>query len=139
MALGVSSGAEYIALLIALCFHQFFEGIALGTTIIEAKYNSTVKSVLMAMIYGVTTPLGIAIGIAIRSSYNGNSSGALLVNGIFDSISAGILIYTAIVEFLTPEITNSGTFREWNLGKKIVGFIAVYAGAAAMAIIGKYA
>jgi zinc transporter ZupT len=27
-ALGVSSGSEFIALLIALCFHQFFEGMS---------------------------------------------------------------------------------------------------------------
>ena len=44
---------------------------------------------LMAFIFTITTPVGIAIGIGIQSTYNANSLNALIVQGIFDSVSAG--------------------------------------------------
>ena len=43
----------------------------------------------MAFIFTITTPVGIAIGIGIQSTYNANSSNALIVQGIFDSVSTG--------------------------------------------------
>jgi solute carrier family 39 (zinc transporter), member 1/2/3 len=58
-SLGVSSGQEFDSLLIAISFHQFFEGIALGTSIVEAQFNNFTKSILLAMVYIVTTPVGI--------------------------------------------------------------------------------
>lgn len=139
IALGTSSGPEFTTLLIALCFHQFFEGLALGSTISAAGYKSKVKSFLMGAIYAVTTPLGIAIGIALHSTWNENSPQGLLIQGIFDSCSAGILIYSALVEFLVNDITNSREFAEQSLSKQFVGFCCVYAGATTMAVIGKFA
>jgi zinc transporter 1/2/3 len=87
----VASGKEFTTLLIALCFHQFFEGLALGSTIVAADFSSKAKRILMAMIYGITTPLGIAIGIAVRSTYSPTSPSGLLTQGILEAIS-GIFI-----------------------------------------------
>lgn len=67
------------------------------------KYNYI--PIVGALLYGITTPLGIAIGLGIRSSYNPGSTTASIVSGILDAISAGILIYTGLVEvyqFLSP-------------------------------------
>jgi len=138
-ALGVATGSEFTALLIALVFHQFFEGLALGSTIAEAQFDSRVKSFLMAGVYGITTPLGIGIGIAVRYSYSATATEALIVQGILDALSAGILIYTALVEFITPQITVSSLFRQQSVGRKIACFVALYAGAGAMALIGRWA
>jgi hypothetical protein len=46
------------------------------------------------------------------------------------------LIYTAIVEFMTPQITHSTVFREQSAAKKAAQFMALYLGAGFMAIIG---
>jgi solute carrier family 39 (zinc transporter), member 1/2/3 len=51
-----------------------------------------------ALLYGITTPVGIAAGLGVRSTYNPGSTTALIVSGIMDSLSAGILIYTGLVE-----------------------------------------
>ncbi len=56
----------------------------------------------------LATPLGIAVGIGVRETYNTNAQAALYVEGVFDSISAGILIYVGLVELLTPLMTQSG-------------------------------
>ncbi|CAI9784866.1 unnamed protein product [Fraxinus pennsylvanica] len=43
-------------------------------------------------------------GIAVSSSYNPKSSRALVVEGIFDSISAGILVYMALVDLIAADL-----------------------------------
>jgi zinc transporter 1/2/3 len=81
--------------------------------------------------------LGVAIGIAVHSSYNGSSKAALASEGIFDSVSAGILIYNGIVDLIIP------TFADRELPKAVwlqaLGFAALFAGAGIMALIGKWA
>ena len=46
-------------------------------------------------------------GIGIRESFNQNATTPLLVEGIFDSISTGILIYVVLVELIGPLMTQS--------------------------------
>lgn len=79
---------------------ELFEGLGLGSRLafmkLPSKYNWI--PVLGALLYGTTTPLGIAIGLGIRSTYNPGSTTASIVSGIFDSISSGILLYTGLVE-----------------------------------------
>lgn len=41
-----------------------------------------------------TTPIAIAVGLGLRTTYNGGSYTAQVVSGVLDSISAGILLYT---------------------------------------------
>jgi zinc transporter 1/2/3 len=139
IALGVAREPEFYPLFIALCFHQFFEGLALGTTVIDANYKSKIKSLLLTSIYGVTTPLGIAIGIFLHQSYSAESPESLLIQGIFDSLSAGVLIYTALVELMSPHMILNAHFRDHSIGKQTAQFLAVWLGAAAMAIVGKFA
>jgi zinc transporter 1/2/3 len=51
-----------------------------------------------ALLYAITTPVGIAVGLGIRNTYNPNSTTASIVSGVMDSLSAGILLYTGLVE-----------------------------------------
>lgn len=51
-----------------------------------------------AIIYGLTTPIGIAVGLGVRTTYNPGSTTASIVSGVLDAFSAGILIYTGLVE-----------------------------------------
>ncbi|KAK6161962.1 hypothetical protein DH2020_001803 [Rehmannia glutinosa] len=103
LSLGVSHSPCTIRPLIgALSFHQFFEGFALGGCISQAQFRS-LHSTLMACFFAVTTPLGIAVGIGISSVYNSNSARALIIEGILDSISAGILVYMALVDLIAAD------------------------------------
>jgi zinc transporter 1/2/3 len=54
--------------------------------------------ILGALLYGITTPVGIAAGLGVRTTYNPGSTKASIVYGVLDSISAGILLYTGLVE-----------------------------------------
>ena len=95
LAVGVVSDDDLLPLLVALCFHQFFEGIALGTRLMEASYQRALETVF-AVIFSLAAPVGIAIGVAIVSTGDASSTEGgeyLLTQGILDSICAGILLY----------------------------------------------
>ncbi|KAG0099699.1 high-affinity Zn(2+) transporter zrt1 [Podila epicladia] len=139
VSLGVSSGAEFTGLLIALIFHQFFEGFALGARIADLSFDTTYTHYLLAFIFSLTTPTGAAIGIGISNTYSPNSKTSLLVEGIFDSVSTGILLYMGYVNLLAIEFNLNGEIRKESKKMKSMCFIALWAGALAMAIIGRFA
>lgn len=51
-----------------------------------------------AILYGFTTPIGIAVGLGVWTLYNPGSTTASIVSGTLDSLSSGILVYTGLVE-----------------------------------------
>ncbi|KAG0626033.1 hypothetical protein M758_2G097800 [Ceratodon purpureus] len=120
----------------ALTFHQFFEGIALGGCITLAGFR-TRTSLIMGTCFAITTPLGIAIGMGIANTYNEKSPKSLMVTGIFDSISAGILLYMALVDLIASDF-----YSKRIRGSRILAtqaFLALFLGVACMSIIGVWA
>lgn len=79
---------------------EMFEGLGLGSRLAQMKLPPKYNYVPLcaAIVYGLTTPLGIAVGLGVRTSYNPDSTTASIVSGILDALSAGILIYTGLVE-----------------------------------------
>ncbi|CAG8552849.1 15353_t:CDS:2, partial [Acaulospora morrowiae] len=136
MALSVEDGSTFVSLLIALIFHQMFEGLGLGSRIAELGYNEgSYKPWLMSLAYGTTTPLGIAIGLIIRRTYDKGSETALIVQGVLDSISAGILLYAALVELVANDFIYDPKFRQSSNSKQVSAFICLIVGAGVMALI----
>lgn len=66
VTLGVSA-EEFVALWIALCFHQFFEGVGLGSMICKVDFSNYCLAYVNGLVYALTTPVGVAIGIGIRA------------------------------------------------------------------------
>ncbi|KAI8335341.1 ZIP zinc transporter-domain-containing protein [Chlamydoabsidia padenii] len=137
ITLGTSSEETFLVLFIALIFHQFFEGIALGTRINELNHRSWIKPILMSVIFFCMTPLGVGIGIGIRSVMDVSST--ILAQAILDSLSAGILLYNAYISLMSAEINHSMSFRKSSLSKKLVCLISMYVGAGVMSVIGLWA
>ncbi|ORZ02479.1 Zinc/iron permease [Syncephalastrum racemosum] len=130
---------EFTTLLIALVFHQFFEGVALGTRINALPNTSWVKSLVLALLFIIMTPIGVAIGIGIHSSFNPNSSSSVLASAILDSLSAGILLYNAYISLMALEINHNIQFRQQSFSRKAICFLSMYVGAGLMALIGEWA
>ena len=91
----------------------------------------------MGTFFSLTTPLGIAIGIGISSFYNDNSPTALIVGGVFNSASAGILIYMALVDLLAADFMNPRL--QSNLRLQIGANASLLIGAACMSVLAKWA
>jgi len=112
------AGDEFYTLYVVIIFHQLFEGLALGSRLADNPFLEKHKEIQFSMgfAYGFTTPIAIAIGLGVRTDYSPNSQTALVVNGIFDSISAGILIYTGLVDLMAREflfLDAEKPFRAW--------------------------
>ncbi|CAL9118127.1 unnamed protein product [Musa acuminata var. zebrina] len=137
LSLGVSQSPCTIRPLVAaLSFHQFFEGFALGGCISQAQFKNTVAAV-MACFFAITTPAGIAVGLGIASSYNAKSPRALVVEGLLDSMSAGILIYMALVDLIAADFL-SQTMR-CNVRLQVASYSALFLGAGAMSALAVWA
>lgn len=138
MNLGVS-GDEFSTLYPVLVFHQSFEGLGIGARMSSIPFDrrSWLPWILCAL-YGFTTPISIGIGLGLRTTYNPNSFTANVVSGVFDAVSAGILIYSGLVELLARDfIFNPVRTRD---GKRIVFMlVSVYLGAGIMSLLGHWA
>lgn len=89
--------------------------------------------------YGLTTPIAIAVGLGVRESFTPGSPTTLIVNGVFDSVSAGILIYTGLVELMAHEFMFSPEMKKSSMGMMLSAFGCMVLGAGLMALLGKWA
>ncbi|CAM6101106.1 unnamed protein product [Calypogeia fissa] len=137
LSLGISENPSLITpLLAALSFHQFFEGFALGGSICQAAFECT-SSTLRAGLFAVTTPLGIMVGIGIASTYRANTAKALIVEGLFECASAGILIYMALVALIARDFQSERL--RGNRLLQLFSYIALFGGTLAMASLAYWA
>ncbi|KAL2853975.1 Zinc/iron permease [Aspergillus pseudodeflectus] len=127
------AGAEFPTLYAVLVFHQTFEGLA----------HKTSTPYMLGVAYALSTPLAIAVGLCVRGSYSPGSQGVLIVSGVFDSVSAGVLIYSGLVEVLAREFLVQpglgGEGRRKDVRGVFAAFFWLCVGAAAMAVLGKWA
>ncbi|KAG7387127.1 high-affinity Zn(2+) transporter zrt1 [Phytophthora pseudosyringae] len=136
--LGVTTGTEFKTLLTALCFHQFFEGIAISSAAL-GSIRSRNKLFMVNLAFAITTPIGQVIGIGIRNSYSSESTTALWVQGVFDCVAGGILLYTGLVELLTYNMTTNQKFLSRSGPQRFTLYASLWMGAALMALIGRWA
>lgn len=137
LSLGVSQSPCTIRPLIAaLSFHQFFEGFALGGCISQAQFRNK-SATIMACFFALTTPIGIGIGTAVASSFNSHSVGALVTEGILDSLSAGILVYMALVDLIAADFLS--TKMRCNFRLQIVSYVMLFLGAGLMSSLAIWA
>lgn len=128
------------SLTVALCFHQAFEGLALGSSFVAAAYSNT-RYVLFAAAFVLITPAGVGIGLAVSatSSFNDNSKAALASEGAFNAVSAGILIYTAVVDLLHPMFFDRDSLPAIKGWVKYAAMLCAFAGFASMAVVAIWA
>lgn len=97
IALGSLGGPDNIqslqALLIAICFHQFFEGLGLGTVIKAASLQLGMKKIIIfAVTFALTVPIGVMVGIVVtddQALIDGPTDSQLYTTGCLNSIAAG--------------------------------------------------
>ncbi|KAJ9076610.1 hypothetical protein DSO57_1024480 [Entomophthora muscae] len=139
IALGLKKSQEFFPFLIAIMFHQFFEGVGLGARIAEITFKKLLTPITMVVAYSLTTSVGITIGVVVHGFYERYSVGAILVEGLLDAISAGILIYTALVELIGRDLSHGSDFSRMSPQGKLCCLVAFYAGALSMIIIAAWA
>uniref|UniRef100_A0A8R7V4Q7 Uncharacterized protein n=1 Tax=Triticum urartu TaxID=4572 RepID=A0A8R7V4Q7_TRIUA len=91
----------------------------------------------MAFFFAITTPVGIAVGAGIALFYNANSPRALVVEGILDSMSSGILIYMALVDLIAADFLSRR--MSCNPKLQVCSYVALFFGAIAMSTLAIWA
>jgi solute carrier family 39 (zinc transporter), member 1/2/3 len=150
LTLAVSTGSDFVSLFITIIFHRIlpkaqllivetFEGLALGSRIATLSFHRhDWRPYIMALVYSCTTPIGIAIGLGVRLSYDPNSQRALISAGIFDAVSAGLLIYAGMVELLAHDFIH-GEMRTGPGKLVLIAIGSMLVGCALMSLLGRWA
>lgn len=135
-----TAGQEFSTLYPVLVFHQSFEGLGIGARMSAIPFPRRYRWLPWALCtgYGLTTPIAIAIGLGLRTTYNGGSFTANVISGVLDSISAGILLFTGLVELLARDFLFDPQRTRDN--KRLTFMcVSVLLGAGIMALLGKWA
>jgi zinc transporter 1/2/3 len=141
LLLGVAADAELRTLLVALSFHQFFEGVALGARLLDSAYSGTSQAAL-ALLFAAAAPIGIGAGAGAMSTGGLNTNGQtfLLTQGISDGVCAGILLHIGfgmVIRDFPADIAKVAVGAGAGL-KRAAMIAALWGGAGAMAYIGRY-
>lgn len=91
----------------------------------------------MSCFFALTTPLGVAIGAGIASYFNPYSPGALLTEGILDALSAGILVYMALVDLIAADFLSKK--MRCNFRLQIICYCLLFLGAGSMSSLAIWA
>ncbi|EDR14053.1 ZIP-like iron-zinc transporter [Laccaria bicolor S238N-H82] len=139
LTLAVDEGFK--VLFIVIVFHQTFEGLGIGSRLahLQLPVHLNWIPIAGAFLYGITTPIGIAIGLGIKGTYNPGSATASIVSGVLDALSSGILVYTGLVELFAHEFLFNQEMMEASNGKLAYAVGSMCLGCAIMALLGKWA
>lgn len=139
--LGSTDYDEFKTLYIVLVFHQSFEGLGIGarlSAIPWPSYKPGYIRYLLCIAYGLVTPISIAIGIGVRTTYQSGSFASNIVSGVLDSLSGGILIYTGMIELLARDFIFNKDARK-DLIQLSFSIFCLIIGTLIMALLGKWA
>ncbi|KAI8927320.1 Zinc/iron permease [Entophlyctis helioformis] len=133
---GLSLGAaqkKFKVLMIALSFHQFIEGEALSNLVLGAEDHQALALVTVAS-YTLVTPLGIALGIISGLWFVGTRE-FLIVEAMLNALSAGMLLYDALVNIMVPHF-QAPSFRRASGTSQGLQLTTLWAGVASMVLAG---
>lgn len=132
--------AATASLVVAIIFHQLFEGISLGVRISELPAHAGTSHVLpgrapvlprvLVCLFAATVPAGILLGLfALPRALP-------QLAGVLQAASAGMLIYAGTVEMLAEDFVHGGEGERVSGREGAWAIGALLAGAALMGILG---
>jgi zinc transporter 1/2/3 len=151
--IGLLSGSEpgtmatLISLTVAIAFHQFIEGIGLGTVLCGSATMRAVprhgadagpaytKLALFVFIFCSTTPIGILAGIL--SSAEEETPGQVGIRGTANAVCAGSLLYIGLAEMAAHYFADASLNKRPAL--KVAMLALFSAGMGAMALLAYWA
>ncbi|TYI99271.1 hypothetical protein E1A91_A13G005200v1 [Gossypium mustelinum] len=142
LAMGASENPCTIrSLIAALCFHQILIH-QIPTQITKNLDCSRCEppfklKAIMVLFFSATTPLGIVLGIGLSKVYSETSPTSLIVVGLLNASSAGLLNYMALVDLLAADFL--GPKLQTNMKLQIWSYVAVLLGAGFMSLMAKWA
>ncbi|KAG5942660.1 hypothetical protein E4U53_007200 [Claviceps sorghi] len=102
------------------------------------------KKLSLAALFAFVTPVGMAIGIGVLDHFNGNDKSTIIAIGTLDALSAGILVWTGIVEmwaadWMTGSQGHKAELADADTLTVVLGGAGLMTGMAVMSLLGKWA
>ena len=94
-----------------------------GIRIQTSPRVSTKWKFMLASCFAFITPLGMAIGMMVLHCFNGNDPFTIWVLGSLDAFSAGILVWTGVVEMWAKDWLEGGEMANQNKGGMGLGLL----------------
>lgn len=85
------------------------------------------------------TPLGQAIGLATHTLYDPNSEVGLIMVGVMNAISSGLLLFASLVELLAEDFLSDASWRTLRSKRRVTACFLVFLGALGMSLVGAWA
>lgn len=95
------------------------------------------KRLAMLLLYSVTTPIGIAVGIAVSEMYDPDSVTSRAVQGTLNGVSGGMLLYIGFYQLIAEEFSREDMLVRPRL--RVGMCAALLLGAASMCVLGVWA
>lgn len=94
----------------------------------------------MCLMFSVTTPMGIILGMIVfyMTGYDDSNPNALISEGLLGSLSAGVLIYMALVDLIAVDFFHNKAMSSSSQLKKAC-YVALVLGSASMSILALWA
>ncbi|KAG5978808.1 hypothetical protein E4U55_005908 [Claviceps digitariae] len=102
------------------------------------------KKLSLAVLFAFVTPIGMAIGIGVLNHFNGNDKSTIIAIGTLDALSAGILVWTGVVEmwaadWMTGSHGHKAELAEADSFTAVLAAAGLMTGMAVMSLLGKWA
>lgn len=112
LALGTAENDR--ALFIAIIFHQFFEGLGLGSRVAVANLKRFLSILAIDVIFAASAPMGIGIGIGIKSAIQNNTDVYDIVDGTVQVLSLSLLHSSRSEPLVSLCWHSKGTFGRYS-------------------------
>ena len=93
----------------------------------------------MALAYGATTPVGQALGIWLQGMYDPQSQVGLLMVGITNAISSGLLLFAGLVQLIAEDFLSDRSYETLQGRRRMEACVAVGLGGLLMGVVGAFA
>lgn len=132
---------QVVTLTVALVFHQFFEGVALGTAAVKAQFQSNAaRAKFLIFIFTVSCPLGVVLGIFLFKHLQLADPSTAWTLGILNALAAGTLIHIGFVELLAEDFSEEGGRKHRSvIPFVVVRLVALFCGGLVMSLLAIWA
>jgi zinc transporter ZupT len=123
-ATDTSRGTDIEVLMLAFCFHHFFEGIGLSVAISQSSLDVSMVA-KFGIFFAITFPFGVMLGV-----FSSVSKAQQLLQGLANALAAGILIQASLVEMIAVDFSDerlNGFFllKSLMFFGLVIGFVAM--------------
>jgi len=130
---------KVITLGLALCFHQFFEGVAVGNQGVRVGMKGQ-ACIVMIVLFSLSCPLGGCLGMLLEACFSTKSHEKHWILGSLNAFAAGTLLEIGCVDLL-PELFSHkhGHSEKISLRVEAWRLCALVSGSGVMAVLAIWA